>query len=79
MRLFDLHCDTITKLFAENQQLFDGNSQVNIKKTECLDRWNQVFAIFIPDTMRGESALEYFLEFQGFTNIKFRQIQNFYL
>lgn len=66
MRLFDLHCDTITKLFAENQQLFDGNSQVNIKKTECLDRWNQVFAIFIPDTMRGESALEYFLEVSRF-------------
>lgn len=66
MRLFDLHCDTITKLYTEKQQLFDGNSQVNVKKTESFDEWNQVFAVFIPDTMRGKSALEYFFEVSRF-------------
>ena len=61
MKLFDLHCDTITKLFSANQELFDGKSQVNIKKTKDFEHWRQVFAIFIPDTFRGDKALEYFL------------------
>ncbi len=62
MRFFDLHCDTITKLFAQKQSLFDGDAQINISKTSNLDRWNQVFAIFIPDSLRGEDALRYFLD-----------------
>lgn len=61
MKLFDLHCDTITKLFSLKQSLFDGKAQVNIKKTENLREWRQIFAIFIPDTIRGTDAFEYFL------------------
>ncbi len=61
MKLFDLHCDTITKLFSLKQGLYDGETQVNIKKTKSLEEWRQIFAIFIPDTVRGTDALEYFL------------------
>lgn len=66
MKLFDLHCDTITKLYENRNQLYNGNSQVNIEKAQFLDRWNQVFAIFIPDAMRKEQALEYFLNVSRF-------------
>lgn len=62
MRFFDLHCDTITKLFAKKQSLFDGDAQINISKTADIDKWNQVFAIFIPDSLRGEAAFRYFLD-----------------
>ena len=62
MRLFDLHCDTITKLFAQKQSLLDGDAQINLSKSAKLDRWNQVFAIFIPDSLRGEAAFRYFLD-----------------
>lgn len=61
MKFFDLHCDTITKLFSLNQGLFDGETQVNIKKSQSLEDWQQVFAIFIPDTVRNVDALEYFM------------------
>ncbi len=61
MKLFDLHCDTITKLFSLKQGLFDGEAQVNIKKSKVLEDWRQIFAIFIPDTVRSTDALEYFL------------------
>lgn len=60
MKLFDLHCDTITKLFLLKQSLFDGETQVNIKKAKAIEEWRQIFAIFIPDTVRGVRALEYF-------------------
>ena len=68
MRFFDLHCDTITKLFAQKQSLFDGDAQINISKASNLDRWNQVFAIFIPDTLRGEDAFRYFLDVTRYYN-----------
>ena len=66
MKLFDLHCDTITKLYDNKDNLYNGNSQVNIEKTRFLDEYNQVFAIFIPDTMRNEKAFEYFLNVSKF-------------
>ena len=61
MKLFDLHCDTITKLFSLKQSLFDGETQINIKKSKSFEDWRQIFAIFIPDTVRGADAQEYFV------------------
>ena len=76
MKFFDLHCDTITKLYDNNDTLYRGNSQVNIEKSAFLDEYNQVFAIFIPDTMRNEKAFEYFLNVSRFYKQQISEISS---
>lgn len=60
MRVFDLHCDTITELEKIKGSLFENELHISLKKALCLERYIQVFAIFIPDEKRGNQAVEYF-------------------
>ncbi len=75
MRLFDLHCDTAGECFNRKIPLFANNLHISLRKGECLDSWAQVFAIWIPDTLRGESAKEYF--FSVLENLKSQIMLNF--
>ncbi len=60
MNLFDLHCDTAGELFKQNKSLLKNNLHIDLCKGEKLDKWSQLFAIWIPDNLRGDSAKEYF-------------------
>ena len=60
MNLFDLHCDTAGECFNRKMSLYNGNLHLNLCKGEILDGWTQLFAIWIPDELRGEKALGYF-------------------
>lgn len=60
MNLFDLHCDTAGECCNRKNPLLNGNMHINLCKGECLDKWAQVFAIWIPDELRGEDARKYF-------------------
>jgi len=60
MNLFDLHCDTAGECFNKKQSLYDGDLHINICKGKNLDKWAQLFAIWIPDELRGAQAREYF-------------------
>ena len=60
MKLFDLHCDTAGECFKQKIPLKSNNLHIDLCKGESLDKWVQVFAIWIPDELRGEAALEYF-------------------
>lgn len=60
MNLFDLHCDTAGECFNRKLPLFDGGLHINLCKGESLDKWCQLFAIWIPDELRGKDAEEYF-------------------
>lgn len=60
MKLFDLHCDTAGECYNRKQPLFDGNLHMNLCKGRELDKWCQLFAIWIPDELRGKDAEEYF-------------------
>lgn len=60
MKLFDLHCDTAGECFNRQKPLLSNNLHIDLCKGEYLDKWMQVFAIWIPDELRGEAALEYF-------------------
>lgn len=65
MYLFDLHCDTITRLHS-GERLAAGDRSLRSNGAHiALDRmsgfeWCQCFAIFVPDEYRGEDASEYF-------------------
>lgn len=46
MNLFDLHCDTATRLLAENQGLDDNTFHISLKKAEKYNSFAQVMAIW---------------------------------
>ena len=60
MKLFDLHCDTIGECYKKNKSLYDNDMHVSLKRAKTFDEYNQVFAIWIPDELRGREAVEYF-------------------
>ena len=62
MRLFDLHCDTAGECFNNKISLADNELHINLCKGDVLDEWCQVFAIWIPDELRGKEAFDYYVK-----------------
>lgn len=60
MNLFDLHCDTAGELFNGKKALAGNDLHISLCKGKSLDKWAQLFAIWIPDDLRGEKARGYF-------------------
>ena len=59
MRLFDLHCDTLTDCHRNGVSLCRNEKHIDLKRGRCYHPWCQVFAVFIPDTLRGAAAFRY--------------------
>jgi membrane dipeptidase len=65
MYLFDLNCDTITRLNdgvrlePNDRDLFLNGAQLALDRMRG-ESWCQCFAIFIPDEYRGRDAVEYY-------------------
>lgn len=59
MNLFDLHCDTAGECFNRKLPLLSNELHIDLCKGDILDKWVQVFAVWIPDERRGEDAAEY--------------------
>jgi len=49
MRVFDLHCDTLTSPVGH----------VSLEHSRLFKQWVQVFAVFVPDRLQGQAAVEY--------------------
>lgn len=47
MRIFDAHCDTISKLLKTEESLLKNSFQVDIERMEIFDTYIQIFAAFI--------------------------------
>lgn len=60
MNYFDLHCDTITKCFDTHRELAHNDLALSLERTGGYEKWVQLFAVWIPDEKRGESAYGYF-------------------
>ena len=61
MRYFDLHCDTLSACGKKGQGLTDNGCQVDFNKIKA-DSYIQCFAVWIPDSLRGEAAFSYFMD-----------------
>ena len=55
MRYFDLHCDTIFKLFDEDTDFCDSSLSVNRGYLNCFDLYYQSFAVWTPDNICDKS------------------------
>lgn len=60
MNLFDLHCDTLTELNAASQTLLNSTQAVSLSGMSGFDKITRAFAIFVPDTLKGEAAKTHF-------------------
>lgn len=57
MRLFDLHCDTLTCCYERGETLHDNSCSVSLRKAERLfSSYAQVFAVFTPETVPESAA-----------------------
>lgn len=60
MRIFDLHCDTITELCKKQGSLAKNDGHISLDRASFLTEYVQDYAIFIPDEYRGKAAVDYF-------------------
>lgn len=60
MKLFDLHCDTIGECYKNKLSLRHSGLHVSLDKAKNFESYTQVFAVWIPDELRGKSATDYF-------------------
>ena len=60
MKVFDLHCDTITECCKNCVSLYDNDMHLSLKRMEKFQKYTQIFAVWIRDEMRGEVARQYF-------------------
>lgn len=60
MQLFDLHCDSIVKYRELGDNFLCRKTQFSLNDEDRFERHCQTMAIFIPDDIRGDKALDYF-------------------
>lgn len=56
VKLFDLHCDTLYECYHHGESLIHNAFHVDIEHGRRYTPWCQVFAVWIPDTLRGDAA-----------------------
>ena len=59
MNFFDLHCDTATEAMKIHAGLCKNGLQLDLNKLKEA-KLCQSYAVYIPDTLRGEAAWHYF-------------------
>ena len=62
MKIFDLHCDTATRLLNENQGLYDNNFHVSLKRSECFQNYAQVMAIWTHHKLSDAEGYDKFIQ-----------------
>lgn len=68
MRLFDLHCDTIEALHERGEDYVNNSTQFSIRELDKFDKAVQTMAVFVPDEIRGEAAVNFVEDFYRILN-----------
>lgn len=69
MQLFDLHCDSIVNFREAGADFFCEKTQFTLKDLAKFRRFCQTMAVFIPDEIRGEDALQYFCDHRDYLDM----------
>ncbi|NMP36835.1 MAG: hypothetical protein GX051_01725 [Clostridiales bacterium] len=72
MRIFDLHCDTVTECENKAKRLLDNDMHVSLSKASVFDKYCQIFAVWIHDELRGQAAVDYFDRVSAFFNAEIK-------
>ena len=60
MRLFDLHCDTLYRVHTEKLSINSTDLSITPQKAKSFEKYSQLMAVWIPDSIRGEAAFGFF-------------------
>lgn len=60
MKFLDFHCDTIGECYLQNKPLFQNDLHIDLQRAVKFSIYGQMFAIWIPDEKRGETAFSYY-------------------
>ena len=66
MRLFDLHCDTIEELKKRGEDYLNCTTQFSLRDREKFQKAVQVMAVFVPDDIRGQEAVQFVLDYHQY-------------
>jgi membrane dipeptidase len=73
MRLFDLHCDTLTEAMKAGVELKENKMQLSFDRGGKYAPWVQTMAVFIPDRYRGQMAWDYFVQSEAFLTAQLKK------
>ena len=76
MKLFDLHCDTLTECYRKGERILCASGDWDIARGIRYSPWCQVFAVWLPDTIRGEQAWEFCQEVLQFAHTQANVLAN---
>ncbi|HHV51375.1 MAG TPA: membrane dipeptidase [Candidatus Avimonas sp.] len=82
MQFFDLHCDTLYEIAKDGHSLSKNNLHVDLERGLEFECWAQAFAVWMPDSIRGEEAKQQCLRIikmahmEADRNSKFHIIKN---
>lgn len=62
MKIFDLHCDTATRLLSERQSLMKNSCHISLSDAECLDAYAQVMAVWTDARLTDSQGYARFFE-----------------
>lgn len=62
MKLFDLHCDTATRLLSERQEFYDNTLHISLKRAEYLEHYAQVMAVWTNHKLSDNDGYKKFFE-----------------
>ncbi len=58
MKLFDMHCDTLYECHCHGTELYENPHHIDLQRGLRYDTWIQIFAVWLPDSLRGKDAFE---------------------
>lgn len=60
MRYFDLHCDTMTECYVHDKHIGKNDLHIDCHRAAEFDTYVQCYAVWLPDTLRGDEAFRRF-------------------
>lgn len=60
MKLYDLHCDTLTECVKLSQNLDTNNLSVSAERAEKFESYNQLCAIWFPNNIKNDTEWHYY-------------------
>ncbi len=67
MKLFDLHCDTVTRCQKAQESFYKNSGHVDVFRGETLfDQWVQIMAVYVPDELEEVDAYSFTVQHLDF-------------
>ena len=66
MNFFDLHCDTLVFAHRKMEGLRKNSMHISLEKGKGLNKWCQTYAIYVPDQVEANQALDYVTEYLAY-------------